>query len=103
MREIVAELYKLGKFPSSANADIQQLEVRENTLNSIFPPLADDEAKALINLFGPDDYYGLAWTLVHLIESAPSWPMHDCLKEDSNPWISVLKQRVANSPKKTHS
>ncbi|MDB6032726.1 MAG: hypothetical protein JWM16_3064, partial [Verrucomicrobiales bacterium] len=34
---------------------------------------------ALVKVFGPDDYYGLAWSLLHLIESAPGWPLADCL------------------------
>ena len=40
-------------------------------LESVAKPVTDDEAAALAQLFGPGDCFGLAWTLVHLVESAP--------------------------------
>lgn len=34
-------------------------------------PLTEEEAVALLVCFGPDDAFGLAWTLLHLIEATP--------------------------------
>jgi hypothetical protein len=53
-----------------------------------------DEAKALVELFGADDCFGLAWTLLHVIETAPGWPILDALGDTENQWIARLKQRA---------
>jgi hypothetical protein len=47
-----------------------------------------------VHLFGPDDCYGVAWTLLHLIESAPGWPLHDCLQDIRNEWTERLRLRA---------
>jgi hypothetical protein len=59
-------------------------------------PISDDDARALVKLFGPDDSFGLAWTLLHLIETAPGWPLEDVLDESGNEWVDRLKQRAKN-------
>jgi hypothetical protein len=56
--------------------------------------VSGEEAGALARLFGPDDCFGLAWTLVHLIESAPEYLDH--LPVHENEWISRLRA-TANS------
>jgi hypothetical protein len=53
-----------------------------------------DEAKALVELFGADDCFGLAWTLLHAIETAPGRPILDALGDTENQWIARLKQRA---------
>ncbi|MFD5620027.1 hypothetical protein [Streptomyces yangpuensis] len=40
-------------------------------LDAITRPVTTQEAHALASCFGPDDCYGVGWTLVHLIETAP--------------------------------
>ena len=97
MRTEMVELCKQGAFPHSAASSVEQVETYERLLGSITPPVTDDEARELVKLFGPDDYYGLAWTLIHLTESSPSWPIKDCLKEDSNQLIAILQNRIGNS------
>jgi hypothetical protein len=67
----------------------------QRLLASISPPLSDDEAGALATLFGPDDCFGLAWTIVHLVESAPGWPAGDNLASVENRWATVLRERAA--------
>ena len=57
-------------------------------------PISDDDARALVKLFGPDDSFGLAWTLLHLIENAPGWPLDDALSESGNEWIDRLRTRA---------
>ncbi len=58
--------------------------------------VTDEEAVALATLFGPDGCYGLAWFVLHLIETAPGWPLEDASKNSHPRWRAVLRQRLAN-------
>jgi hypothetical protein len=49
----------------------------------------------LVKLFGPDDCLGLAWTLLHLIETAPGWPVESALVGLEGEWIDRLRERAA--------
>src|SRR5437870_5799632 len=91
MREEIRELLKLGRFPASRLVDNDVIRAQQDLLSKIEPPVSDDEAKRLVGLFGPDDYFGLAWTLLHLVETAPSWPIAECLIDVENEWIRRLK------------
>lgn len=57
------------------------------------------EAASLACLFPEDDSdcYGVVWTLVHLVESAPGWPVDGALDEIDGPWAEVLRQRAHGS------
>ncbi len=99
IRKHVSELVKLGPLPSS-EAEIDQIGVYEELLASITSPVTDEEAISLVKMFGPDDCYGLAWTLLHLIETAPNWPIKECLPGD-NEWVNLLRTRTANQEHKT--
>lgn len=57
-------------------------------------PISNDDARALATIFGPDDCFDLAWTLLHIIETVPDWPLEDVLNDASNEWIDRLKQRA---------
>ena len=39
---------------------------------SVKPPVTDEEAEELVECFGPDDCFSLAWSLVHLVETSPT-------------------------------
>ncbi len=93
MQPAVENLLKLGPLPSSSGLAVAKLERFQNLLTQVRRPISDDEARALVRLFGPDDSFGLAWTLLHIIESAPGWPLHDVLGDSHNDWIEILKQR----------
>ncbi|MGY3449999.1 hypothetical protein [Bradyrhizobium sp. USDA 4353] len=93
MHAALKELLALGPLPASAAADIATLERIETLLEEIQRPVCDNDAKALVNLFGPDDCFGLAWTLVHRIETAPGWPIEHALQGRSGMWIEILKAR----------
>jgi hypothetical protein len=93
MQSAVQKLLKNGPLPSSANADEAYLELIQNLMMEIELPISDAEAKALLGLFGPDDCFGLAWTLVHIIETSPRWPLHDALDSGPKEWAEVLRQR----------
>jgi hypothetical protein len=74
IRKQVEELVFLAPLPESRGADIDLLQRWENALHAVVWPATDDEASVLVELFGPDECYGLAWTLLHLIETAPHLP-----------------------------
>lgn len=95
IRSVIDELVRLGRFPASRQVVPSVLAQQEELLRGIAPPVSDDEARALITLFGPDDYFGGSWTVLHLVESAPGWPLLDCLTADSNEWIVRLRERAA--------
>ena len=44
-------------------------------------------------MFGPDDCFGAAWTLLHLIETAPNWPQEP-LEDNGNEWLQMLNRRA---------
>jgi hypothetical protein len=97
IRSEIEELVSLGPFPASQNVVPEILKRQEMLLDKITPPVSDDEARELIKLFGPDDYFGGAWTVLHLIEGAPHWPLQDCLSNKTNEWINRLWRRAAKN------
>ncbi len=101
MRSEISELVALGMFPleNSPAATVENLQAYETRLLAIERPLTDEEACALVSLFHPsgDVCYGLAWTLVTLVETAPNWPLWDCLTANDNDWVMTLLQRAANA------
>ena len=93
MREEVKVLVALGQFPAEQGAIPGVVERHDQALKTIARPVSDDEARALVKVFGPDDCFGLAWSLLHLIETAPSWPIKNAIA-DANPlWAEELKDR----------
>jgi len=93
MRPEVLALVALGPLPSEADASAGQLELYERLIHSISAPATDQEARSLTALFGEDDCFGLAWSLLHLIETSPNWPLGDVLTNHSNMWVSLLVER----------
>jgi len=72
MRESVVALVALGLIPGEDN-DEAPLEKWEVALQAVVGPLSSEEAEALVGLFPPDLAHGLGFTLLHSVESAPSW------------------------------
>lgn len=74
MREEIDQLAKMGPLPSYRTAmredQRKRIERYGLLIVSIQRPVTDEEARALASLFGPDDCFGMEWTLVGLIESA---------------------------------
>ncbi len=93
MRDEVKALVALGPFPPEPDATPEVVEHYERALKSIAKPVSDEEAGELAKVFGPDDCFGLAWSLLHLIETAPSWPLRNALATASPVWAEELKQR----------
>lgn len=70
MRTEVRTFVADGPLPDR-DASEEKIDRRDRQLRSIAGPVAGEEAKALVPCFGPDDCYGVAWTLLHLIETGP--------------------------------
>jgi hypothetical protein len=94
VRQEIKEMSALGPLPSEGGADPELIGKYEKLYKAISRPIADDEARVLVKLFGPDGCFGLASSLVHLIETAPGWPLEDCLVDLDNEWIAELRNRA---------
>lgn len=92
----VRTLESLGPLPSEDDASEQILEQWEAALNAIQTPINDEEAVILCGLFGPDDGYGLAWTLLHTVETAPSWFIEEAVTRAPTEWSDRLRRRYQN-------
>jgi hypothetical protein len=79
------------------DAGVQTVARAQTLLERIQPPLTDEEAQALARSFGQDESYGLAWSLLHLIESAPSARTADYSSSPRNSWTELLQARVADT------
>ena len=94
MREPIQKLATMGPLPASDSAKDEELQAYENLLKAVSAPVSDEEARILGQLFGPDDCYGLSWTLLHLIETAPGWPLKDVLENAPSEWNQRLRLRA---------
>lgn len=92
IRPEVNQFIALGPLPPST-ATVDAIARHEDALSRIAPPLSIEEAKALVKSFGPDDCFGLAWTLLHLIETAPSGAIEEEPDPGANEWVSRLWTR----------
>lgn len=94
IRKEIEEMRELGPLPSEDSRDVALLKKYDNLYRSIAKPITDDEARVLVKLFGQDGSFGLASSLMHLIETAPGWPMEDCLRDQDNEWIVEMRNRA---------
>lgn len=94
MREEIQSFVRLGPLPD-VNAPEEVIARHQRALERIRAPVTDSEASALVHCFGPDDCYGLAWTLLHLIETAPGGaPLPSAPGEQDNEWRLRLWKRA---------
>ncbi len=93
IRDDVAAFLAIAPLPASKLADQVHLERLTDLLMKIEPPVSREEAIRLASAFGPDECFGLAWTLVHLVESAPGGPPLDAIPESDSEWIMLLRER----------
>ncbi|MCX5174216.1 hypothetical protein [Streptomyces virginiae] len=93
MRPEVQTFVADGPLPDR-DASEEEIVRRDHLLAAISRPVTPEEAAALATCFGPDDCYGVAWTLVHLIETAPGpVPQLNDPGPDAGDWAEVLRAR----------
>jgi hypothetical protein len=97
IRNEVESLLAFAPLPSSSDTldDPETVERIQRLIEAVEGPVSDEEAMALLSVFGPDEFFGLAWALVHLIESAPGWPFQDLPNPNQNEWIRLMQERAA--------
>lgn len=94
IRKEIEELKTLGPLPSETGVNPEVIWRYEHLYRLITRPITDDEARVLIKLFGVDGCFGLASSFMHLVETAPGWPLEDCLNNLENEWIAELRKRA---------
>ena len=99
MRDTVRRLIKLGRIPINSDED-EYWALFRSALLEIEAPLNQEEAEALLVLFWPEDEEdgaGMAWTLVHLVETAdlPLAVLKARLAEGD--WLNLLYDRKMRS------
>lgn len=93
VRKEIEDMRTLGPLPSEDDADLSVLKTYEELYRAVVKPVTDEEARILVELFGPDGCFGLASSIMHLIETAPGWPLEDCLQDLTNEWKVELRNR----------
>jgi len=92
MRAEITQLLALGILPDETAAS-SELAVREALIRGITPPVTLAEAQALAGILGADDCFGLAWSILHLIESAPGWGLKH-IPLGPSPFLATLRTRA---------
>jgi hypothetical protein len=94
VRKEVRELVALGSMPDSDTAQVEQVQRFQDAIERISPPVTHEEAEALLTVFGPDECFGLAWAVLHLIETTPGGiPIEKRPAATENEWIRFLWDR----------
>ena len=86
-------LTKLGGLPCCEDAHEDWLAKFQGYLSEIEKPVSNEEAVELAKLLGPDDCFGMAWGLIHAIETAPGWPLEKAISEANEAWKDILRDR----------
>lgn len=99
MRACVSKLVDLGPLPDEEAADVTRLQAFEAALAQVERPVTGEEALALLSIFPPDESscFGLAWSVLHLVETAPGWPLAQARLHAANPWVRALLERAARA------
>ncbi|MEU7151245.1 hypothetical protein AB0B15_24945 [Streptomyces sp. NPDC045456] len=93
MRSEVLAFVADGPLPDW-DASEEEIDRRSRQLGAIPVPVRGDEAHALAACFGPDDCYGLAWTLLHLIETGPNPAVTVDPGSGANEWVQRIYDRA---------
>jgi len=97
MRPQVERVLAVAPLSAADEEDDEKLAELEAAVDALPEPLTDDEARELVRALGPGEAYGIHWSLVHKLETAPGWPVAGALDDDSNPWVRRLRDRAANA------
>lgn len=94
VRQSVLDLAGLGPLPPSDHTTPEAVDQWYDRLTAITRPVNEAEALILLTLFGPDDCFGVAWSLLHLIETCKSGvPIYSKPSIDANEWLVRLWDR----------
>jgi hypothetical protein len=96
MRTTVTNLVSLGRLPEERSAAVAQLQAFEAALKSIERLVTNEEAMSLLQVLPntEESCFGLAWSVLHLIETAPGWPLKEAKLHCSNPWVASMLERA---------
>ncbi|MFB7984167.1 hypothetical protein [Streptomyces vinaceus] len=78
------------------DASEEEIDRRAEQIEAIPKPVTREEARALVSRFGPDDCYGVAWALLHLIETGPNPVLATDPGPVANEWHQRLFLRAVN-------
>jgi hypothetical protein len=93
LRRQVADLIALGAMPASEDTSVSTVAEFQQKITALQTPLTTEEARALLPVFGTDDYFGLAWTLLHRVETAPDPVVAEEPYANANWWVRLLWDR----------
>ncbi|MEV7789854.1 hypothetical protein AB0O72_31445 [Streptomyces sp. NPDC088106] len=93
VRSAVRQFSELGPLPSEDDVTDGELEQFDHLLESIIAPVTAEEAELLAESFGDDNCFGLAWSLLHLIETSPVHPISAEPAATANEWVRRLWER----------
>jgi hypothetical protein len=79
------------------DAGEEEIGRRVRQLEAIRRPVTAEEARSLVACFGPDDCYGVAWSLLHLIETGPGPVLAARPDPAAGEWHHVLWLRIVNA------
>lgn len=79
------------------DASEDEIDRRVAQLNAVHGPVSHEEAAALAGCFGPDDCYGVAWSLLHLIETGPNPVLTTRPAADAGEWSHRLYDRAVRA------
>lgn len=94
VREEVRRLVALGPVPDEADPDAPWDEWQQ-AAEALPAPATDEEAETVLTLLPADEGsgFGIAWPLLHFVETAPGWPLMARL-DDSTWWLRFLRERA---------
>lgn len=97
MRTSVAKFTCLGQLPPEREASVAQVQAFEAALKDIEAPVTDEEAMALLRTLpeSEETCFGLAWSVLHLIETAPGWPLKEAESLLPSPWVASMLARAS--------
>lgn len=96
IQQAIRELESLGPLPAEDDAADELLDQWEAALDSIQAPITDEEAVILCGLLGPDLGYGLGWTLLRTVETAPGWFLEHAVVRAPAEWSELFRIRNEN-------
>ena len=98
LQPAVQELVTLGPLP---HVDDPKWDITPNRweewINKIEKPVSDDDATALCGICGVDLSYGLGWSILYAIETAPSWPIVEAINLAPPYWKESMTRACRNA------